>query len=321
MTLGSSVEALLHELMDRLARQEKRLAELEARVRDRWPGPATADTPVEIRWPSRSSGSDRLVRHSVEALEARLREAEVRLREAARLEALGRLVAGIAHDFNNLLTVITGCTEVVQAALTPDDPVREPVETIAATAHTAAAVARQLVSLARPSRPRPGPLDVNVALRDLERTLRGLTGERVRLEFLPATAVPLVCADPGQFNQVVLNLVVNARDAVGGGGRITIRTAVVRAGPERPGWPADLPPGEFVALTVNDTGRGMTPDVLARIFDPFFTTKGEQGIGLGLAVVRDVVRSAGGHVEVESQPGWGTSVRVYWPVLATEAES
>lgn len=321
MTPVSSVEELLYEVMDRLARQESRLAELEARVRERWPGPAPVDTPAEIRWPSRPAGSDRLVRRPPEILEDRLREAEVRLREAARLETLGRLVAGIAHDFTNLLTVITGCAEVVQAALTPDNPAREPVETIAATARTAAAVAQQLVGLARPSRPQPGPLDVNVALRDLERTLRGVTGERVRLEFLPAPALPLVCVDPGQFDQVVLNLVVNARDAIGGGGRITIRTAVVCAGPDRPGWPADLPSGEFVALTVTDTGRGMTPDVLARIFDPFFTTKGERGTGLGLAVVRDVVRSAGGHVEVESQPGWGTSVRVYWPVLATEAES
>jgi signal transduction histidine kinase len=130
-----------------------------------------------------------------------------------------------------------------------------------------------------------------------------------------------VRCDPGQLEQVLLNLVVNARDAIAADGTVTIRTAAATIAPGRPGWPAEVPPGEFVALTVTDTGVGMTDEIRARLFDPFFTTKTGRGTGLGLSTVRDIVRATGGHIEVESSPGWGTSVRVFWPVLPEAAKT
>lgn len=153
-----------------------------------------------------------------------------------------------------------------------------------------------------------------MAIRGIERTLARLTGVRAVLQVTLAGSLPLIRVDPGQFDQVLLNLVVNARDAIPDSGTVTIRTATANVVAGRLGWPPEVPPGEFVVMTVTDTGTGMTEDVKARIFDLFFTTKGDQGTGLGLSTVRDVVRGTGGHVEVESAQGWGTSVRVFWPV-------
>jgi two-component system cell cycle sensor histidine kinase/response regulator CckA len=318
MPTKTPVEDLLTQTLDRLNRQERRTEALEVAVL-RGSSAETyrpaAETPPDIPWPRRelpggataSPPPDR-----VAELEARLAEAEERLRVAARLETVGRLVAGVAHDFNNLLTVIVGHADVIRAGLTGGHHC-ETAERIAATAHTAAGVTRQLVAFSRPGSGELCPLDANVAVAGVQRTLRRLTGERVALEFLPAGAVPLVRIDPGQFDQVLLNLVVNARDAITGGGTITVRTAGTAVTAGRPGWPDDVPPGEFLAVTVTDTGCGMPPEVVARIFDPFFTTKGANGTGLGLSTVRDIVRASGGHVEVESAVGWGTSVRVFWP--------
>ena len=247
------------------------------------------------------------------AAEATTREADEQLRQARRLETVGRLVAGVAHDFNNLLTVISGSAELVRDLLDPADPLRDPAELIAATAHTAAGVARQLVAFGKPGGANPCPVDASAAVRAVERMLRRLIGEGVVLDVAVAPGLSPVRVDPGQFDQVVLNLVANARDAIAAAGTVTVRTAETTTAPDRPGWPADLPAGEYVALTVTDTGCGMTEAVRARMFDPYFTTKGENGSGIGLATVRDIVRAAGGHVEVESTPGWGTSVRVFWP--------
>jgi signal transduction histidine kinase len=273
--------------------------------------PASAtETPLETKWPTKAEPPP--VPDRAENLEARLAEAEERLRHSARLETVGRLVAGVAHDFNNLLTVIAGSADVIRNGLPAGHHLRETADLIASTAQTASTVKRQLISFGRPAPPEPCAVDANAAIRAVERTLRRLTGERVAVELLTAQALPLVLADPGQFDQVLLNLVVNARDAIPGDGTITIRTAVAAAG--------EGPPGEFVALTVTDTGAGMSEEVRARVFDPFFTTKAERGTGLGLSTVRDIVRAAGGHVEVDSSPGWGTSVRVFWPVFPDPAD-
>ena len=231
---------------------------------------------------------------------------------------MGRLVAGVAHDFNNLLAVITGSADVIRSGLPAAHPLRETAEQIASAAQTAAGVTRQLLTLGKPAG--PCALDPNAAVRALGRTLAQLTGRRVALELALAPAVPPVRVDPGQFDQVVLNLVANARDAIPDSGTVTIGTAAAVVLPNRPGWPSDVPRGRFVALTVTDTGTGMTDEVKARAFDPFFTTKGARGTGLGLATVRDVVRAAGGHVEVESAVGRGTRVRVYWPAGAGASE-
>jgi two-component system cell cycle sensor histidine kinase/response regulator CckA len=312
MTAIAPPESALREVFDRLDRHERRMEMLESSVLGIVPmaTPASAtETPVETAWPTRELDPPPV---RVEQLERLLMEAEERLRVAARLETIGRLVAGVAHDFNNLLTVIVGHADMLRADLPPDSPLRETAAAIVSTAQTAAGVTRQLVSFSRPPKPDPCPVDANAAIRTVHRTLSRLTGERVALEFLSAASLPLVCASPGQFDQVLLNLVVNARDAIADSGTVTIRTAATLSRPE---WPAEVPPGEFVAVTVTDTGAGMTPEVLARVFDPFFTTKGDRGTGLGLSTVRDIVREARGHVEVESSPGWGTSVRVYWPVF------
>jgi two-component system cell cycle sensor histidine kinase/response regulator CckA len=313
MTATDPLEDLLREAIDRLERQEHRLETLEASVLGTVPmaEPASStDTPMETAWPTRELPAPP-ARDRVEELERRLGEAEERLRVAARLETVGRLVAGVAHDFNNLLTVIAGNADLLRTELSADHHLRETADLIGSTARTAAGVTRQLVVFARPTKPDPCPVDANAAVRAVERTLSRLTGERVALEFLPAPTLPLVRADPGQFDQVLLNLVVNARDAITGDGTVTIRTAVAN-----PGERGDA----FVALTVTDTGAGMTEEVRARVFDPFFTTKAERGTGLGLSTVRDIVRAAGGHVEVESSPGWGTSVRVFWPVYPDPAD-
>lgn len=327
MATAAPIEDLLQEVLDRLNRQERRSEVIEATLlRLSSPGtasrPATpylsgssSETPPEIPWPRREARepakADRL-----QELEQRLLEAEERLKLAARLEIVGRLVAGVAHDFNNLLTIISGHADVIRGELPAGHPLRETAELISSTAHTAAGVTRQLVAFGKPGRPDPCPVDANHAIRTIERTLGRLTGGRVTLVMTLAASVPLIQIDPGQFDQVVINLVVNARDAIADTGTITVRTSAANIPAGRPGWPAHVPPGEFVVITVSDTGSGMTEDVKARIFDLFFTTKGDGGTGIGLATVQDIVRAAGGHIEVESTPNWGTSVRVYWPVEA-----
>ena len=265
-------------------------------------------TPLGIAWPPPRDHAQR-----VAELATRLTEAEQQLRQARRLETVGRLVAGVAHDFNNLLTIIAGNAEVVRDLLPTGDPLRSAVELIVATSHTAAGVARQLLAFSKPGSGVPQLIDPVAAVRAVERTLGRFTGDRIMLEVSLPGSLPPIRVDAGQFDQVLLNLVVNARDAIGESGTVTIRAAEATVPADRPGWPADRPPGQYVALTVCDTGCGMTDEVKARAFDPFFTTKGDRGSGVGLATVRDAVRGAGGHVEVESSPGWGTSVRVFWP--------
>ena len=234
MTTSVPLEELLRQAIDRLALQERRMAAIEARLAAPAPftpaapnPPATVlmapqHTPPLVPWPRRPEPSrpqpqpDR-----VKDLEARLAEAEERLRVGNRLETVGRLVAGVAHDFNNLLTVIAGNAEVIQIGLPEGDALREHAEHIAAAAQTAANITRQLVNYSRPSKPEAGPVDANVAVRAIERTLRRLAGERVTLECCPAATVPLIRADAGQFDQVLLNLVVNARDAIPADGTVT----------------------------------------------------------------------------------------------------
>jgi signal transduction histidine kinase len=248
-----------------------------------------------------------------ERAESRTREADEQLRQARRLETVGRLVAGVAHDFNNLLTVIAGSAELLRDLLPPTDLLRDPANLIADTAQTAAGVARQLVAFGKPSAADPCAVDPNAAVRAVERMLRRLVGDRVDLDVLLAPGVSPIRIDPGQFDQVLLNLVANARDAITEDGTIAIRVAEAVVSPDRPGWPRELPAGTYVALTVSDSGCGMTDEVRARMFDPYFTTKGERGTGIGLATVWEIVGGSGGHIEVESSPEWGTSLRIFWP--------
>ncbi len=232
---------------------------------------------------------------------------------AGRFVALGRALAGVVHDFNNLLSVIQGHAELLAEKAEPGSPQREAADTIAATTDLAAGVTRHLLAVAKPEPGTPPRTDINLLLGRLDRVLRAVLGARITLAVTPAPGLGLAAVHPAELTQVLLNLATNARDAMPDGGTFTVRTAAQFAGAGRPGWPADGPAGEFVVLTVGDTGAGMDEATRARVFDPFFTTKPTGvGTGIGLTTVRDVVARAGGHIELESEPGWGTQVRVYF---------
>jgi two-component system, cell cycle sensor histidine kinase and response regulator CckA len=244
--------------------------------------------------------------------ERQLREREDDLRHAQRLEAVGKLAGGVAHDFNNLLTVINGHARFVLGALAPDHPVRPDVEEIERAGLRAAALTQQLLAFSRRQVLRPAVLDLNTVVREMERMLRRLIGSHIRLVTSLDARPAAVLADRGQLEQVMMNLVVNARDAMPGGGTLTIATRTKEldaADPELENWQTE--PGRYVLLVVEDTGEGMTQEVLDQIFDPFFTTKERgKGTGLGLATVFGIVKQSGGHVTAESD-GEGSRFCVY----------
>ncbi len=238
---------------------------------------------------------------------------ESALREAQKLEAVGRLAGGIAHDFNNLLTVILGNVELLRGGAPPDE-VAELLAGADRAARQAADLTRQMLGFARRRPVRPAPLDLNGLARDALALLRRTIDPRVEVRFAPAAALPPAAADPVEVGQVLMNLCLNARDAMPGGGVLAVETGRAAALPDRPG-PA--PAGGFVRVTVTDTGVGMPEDVRARVFEPFFTTKDVgTGTGLGLAVVYGVAAAHGGAVTCASEPGRGTRFDFYLPCAA-----
>jgi two-component system cell cycle sensor histidine kinase/response regulator CckA len=239
---------------------------------------------------------------------------EEQLRQSQKMEAIGVLAGGVAHDFNNLLTVIGCSAEVLRSMVAIGDPRAELLADIAGAAERGAALTRQLLLFSRAQITAPAVFDPNEVLRGIEKMLRRLIGEDIKLCATLAPGMSPLRMDPGQLEQVILNLVVNARDAMPRGGTIGIATQVVeldKAAVRR--WP-DAAPGRYVRLEVNDTGCGMSPEVIERIFEPFFTTKGiGKGTGLGLATVFGIVHSASGFLEVESTLGAGSTFHVYLP--------
>jgi PAS domain S-box-containing protein len=246
------------------------------------------------------------------------RQLEERVLEAQKMEAVSELAAGIAHDFNNLLTVVMGGSHLLLSDLPVQDPNRAHADAIARAADEAADLVRQLMTFGRRQPLHAELVELDGLLASTLPMLRGLVREDIDLVVEPGAAGVLVRGDPAPMEQVVLNLVLNACDAMPRGGRLRLATEAVTLGPgaRRPG---DLGPGRYVLLTVQDTGTGMTPETLARLFEPFFTTKGRaaaRGRGLGLAVVYGVVRQSGGHIAVESVPGQGSTFTVYLPRVA-----
>ena len=239
---------------------------------------------------------------------------EDQLRQAQKMEAVGQLAGGIAHDFNNLLTAILGSTELLLASTTASDPRREDVQEIGRAAHRAAALVRQLLAYSRKQVMQPRLVHLNTIVHEMGGMLRRVLGERIALDLDLDPALGFVTADPGQLEQVIANLGVNARDAMPEGGSLRIATANVSGHGVAAADDGMLPGGPLVSLTVSDTGSGMDDHVLAHLFEPFFTTKElGRGTGLGLATVYGIVRQSGGQIQVASRPDEGSTFTVYLP--------
>ena len=262
---------------------------------------------------------DNLIREMEErrATEEALRKSEEELRHSQKMEAVGRLAGGVAHDFNNLLTAIIGYAELISTRVTSNTLAKQNADLIRKAGEQAAALTRQLLAFSRKQLLQPKVIDLNALVVEMEKLLRRVIGERFDLQTHPDAEMGRVKADPSQIEQVVLNLGVNARDAMPKGGELIIRTANVRLDETAASQiSTSLLPGDYVVLSVTDTGAGMDEETKSHIFEPFFTTKGPgKGTGLGLATVYGIVRQTGGGISVKSEPGRGSTFKIYLPMV------
>jgi two-component system cell cycle sensor histidine kinase/response regulator CckA len=276
--------------------------------------------PVEISLSPFRLGEDTFIIAAIRDVTMRkegeqaLRRAEDQLRQAQKMEAIGCLAGGVAHDFNNLLSVILGYASMILESLSPGDPLRADVDELLVAGHRATDLTRQLLAFSRNQVLEPRVVDLKQELASLQKLLRRLLSEDIELSVMTPESAGKVFVDVGQFEQVVMNLVVNARDAMPRGGNLTIEAANIELDSAYAADHAGVTPGPYVMLAVTDTGVGMTAEIQSRIFDPFFTTKESgKGTGLGLATVFGIVKQSGGHICVYSEPGHGTTFKIYLP--------
>ena len=292
---------------------------------------------VELKW-KRKDGSAITVRISGRAVSSADEPADVleaiaedvtdrrvledQLRQAQKMEAVGRLAGGVAHDFNNLLMVISGYAEVILSNLPPDHPLHEKGRSIQQAADRATTLTRQLLAFSRKQLLELKVIDVNAIVQDMERLLRPLIGENVELITVLTPEAAHTRADSGQLEQVLMNLVVNAKDAMPGGGQLTIQTQNILMDESHRRGQQFIRPGRYVMLSVRDTGTGMDKETQSRIFEPFFTTKEKgKGTGLGLSTVYGIVKQSGGYVMVQSEVGQGSNFQIYLPQVEGDVET
>jgi signal transduction histidine kinase len=284
----------------------------------------------DFAYPIEARGGDELaevtrafdgMRGTLQRNEAQREQLEEQLRQAQKMEALGRLAGGVAHDFNNLLTVIKGHSELLVDRMKPADAFYGSTRQIMKTADRAASLTRQLLAFSRMQVLQPRILDLNTLVADMSKMLRRLVREDIEFNFRLGDSLGRIKADPGQLEQVLLNLTVNASDAMPQGGKLTIETQRMKVDERHAHARPPLRPGKYVQLVVTDTGHGMDAPTMSRIFEPFFTTKEQgKGTGLGLATVYGVVRQSGGFIWVESSPGKGARFELYLPQAVGKEE-
>jgi two-component system, cell cycle sensor histidine kinase and response regulator CckA len=242
---------------------------------------------------------------------------EVQFVEAHKMEAVGQLAAGVAHDFNNILAVIMGHSEFMMEKLGPGHELKHDLEAVRMAAERAAGLTRQLLIFSRKQTAQPVVLDLNAVVNDLDKMLRRLLDENIEMTIDPGQGIGRIQADPGYIGQVLMNLAVNARDAMPNGGKLTVATSNVTLDESQARSLPGAKAGDYVMLSVSDTGGGMTDEVKARLFEAFFTTKAEgKGAGLGLATCQIIVQQSGGHIDVHSEVGKGTAFKIYFPQVA-----
>jgi two-component system, cell cycle sensor histidine kinase and response regulator CckA len=257
---------------------------------------------------------------------ARLRRDRLRLeeqfRQAQKMEAVGRLAGGVAHDFNNLLTVITGYSDLLLTSRDLKDTHRTALEEIRRSAERGGALTHQLLAFSRRQPMASRSVHLNELIMQIEKMLRRLIGEDVELVTIPAAAQDTVTADPGRLEQVIMNLVVNARDAMPNGGKLTIETGTIQLNESFSARQLGVPAGPHVTVSISDTGIGMDEETQSHLFEPFFTTKGPgRGTGLGLATAYGIIRQSGGAIGMFSQLGSGTTARIYLPLVEDKPQA
>jgi signal transduction histidine kinase/ActR/RegA family two-component response regulator len=294
--------------------------ELERKVRERTLQLEEANRQLESLSQTNVLKRTEAEKEKTDALEA-LRNTEKQLVQSQKLEAVGRLAGGISHDFNNLLTVILGYSDISMRHLSEDHPLRRNLEEIVRASERAAALTRQLLAFSRKQVMQPKVFDINTVVTELEKMLRRMIGEDIELRVSLQSGLGNIKADPVQLEQVIMNLVVNARDAMPKGGKLSIETTNVYLDESYARDHVSVEPGHYIMLAISDTGSGMDAETKQRIFEPFFTTKAPgKGTGLGLSMVYGIVRQSGGNIWVYSEEGTGTTFKIYFPRVTDTAE-